>query len=127
MWRQKAIQIAPELKNNFQDPELSLYIVFGELLDLLKQAHVDNDQKRIKDIYEYAEWCAKQNDKTLWNAAGVSFYEHLCENELIFSQLTRWLKKDMYINHRDLIINELDKEKVRVLDSFYRYDDQIDN
>ena len=29
-WRQKAIEVEPELKNDFQDPDLSPYTVFSE-------------------------------------------------------------------------------------------------
>ena len=119
VWRQKAIEIAPELKNDFQDPDLSIYIVFSELLALLSQAHIDNNTGRIKKIYAFAEWCSKQNDQQLWNAAGVSFYEHLGDSELIFSQFTRWVKKDVYFAHRGLLESRFDSDKMKQLDKFY--------
>jgi len=93
VWRQKAIEIAPELKKDFQDPDLSPYTVFSELLTLLVQAHANNDTTTIKNIYDYAAWCSQQKDQKLWNAAGVCFYEHLCDNELVFAQFTKWIKK----------------------------------
>ena len=52
VWRQKAIEIAPELKKDFQDPDLSPYTVFSELLYLLEQAHINKDISRIQKIYD---------------------------------------------------------------------------
>ncbi len=65
-------------------------MIFSEFLFLLLQAHIDNHPAKIKNIYDYAEWCSQQKDQKLWNSAGVSFYEHLSETELVF---TKWVKK----------------------------------
>ena len=119
VWRQKAIDIAPELKKDFEDPDLSTYTVFSELLNLLQEAHVNNDVERIQKIYDYAEWCSKQKDEKLWNAAGVSFYEHLADDELVFSQFTTWIKKEIYFEHRDLLNTRFDDDKMKQLDRFY--------
>ena len=119
VWRQKALQIAPELKTDFQDPALSLYTVLSEFIRLLKEAHQGNDQKKIEQIYNYAEWCFRQTDKTLWNAAGVSFYEHLAEDEHVFSQVAKWLKRDIYIKIRGLLLLNTSDERIRILDRQY--------
>ena len=119
VWRQKAIDIAPELKKDFEDPDLSPYLVFSELLSLLAEAHKSNDVERIQKIYDYAEWCSKQKEQKLWNAAGVSFYEHLADDELVFSQFTTWVKKDVYFDHRDLLSYRFDDDKMKELDIFY--------
>ena len=118
-WRQKALEIAPELKKDFQEPDLSPYMVFSEFLALLEQAHSDKDEARIKNIYDYAEWCSKQKDQKLWNSAGVSFYEHLADNDLVFSQFTKWVKKSVYFDHRNLLSHRFDDEKMNQLDRFY--------
>jgi hypothetical protein len=118
-WRQKAIQIAPELKHEFQQPDLSPNIIFTELLALLEEAHRGNDSDRIEKIYNYAEWCFQQKDQKLWNAAGVSFYEHLGDNELVFSQFTRWISKEIYLEIRGLLELRLTDEQVRELDKYY--------
>lgn len=118
-WRQKAIAIAPELKNDFQAPDLSPYTVFMELLNILKQAYINNETERIQRIYEYAEWCHRQKDQKLWNAAGVSFYEHLADNDLMFSQFTKWIRKDIYLAIRDLLNQRIDEKKMTYLDHFY--------
>ena len=119
VWRQKAIDIAPELKKDFQDPDLSPYTVFSELHSLLREAHKNNDVERIQKIYDYAEWCSKQKEEKLWNAAGVSFYEHLADDEGVFGQFTKWIKKDVYFEHRDLLNTRFDDDKMKLLDRFY--------
>ena len=124
VWRQKAIQIAPELKHDFQEPDLSPYTVFMELLPLLKQAHNDNDIERIEKIYNYAEWCSQQKDKDLWNAAGVSFYEHLGDNELVFSQFTQWIKRNVYLEIRGLLELRLTDEQLKLLDKHYGWKEE---
>jgi len=118
-WRQKAIEVAPELKKEFQDPDLSPYTVFSELLSLLEQAHFINDITKLRNIYDYAEWCSQQKDQKLWNSAGVSFYEHLSDNDLVFSQFTKWIKKGTYLRHRDLLAHRFDDDKMKQLDKFY--------
>jgi hypothetical protein len=119
VWRQKAMDIAPELKKDFQDPDLSLYTVFSELLSLLAEAHKNNDVVRIQKIYDYAEWCSMQKEEKLWNAAGVSFYEHLADDELVFSQFTTWIKKEIYFAHRDLLNQRFSDDKMKKLDTHY--------
>jgi hypothetical protein len=121
VWRHKAIEIAPELKNCFQDPDLSPYTAFSELLYLLEQAHLNKDILRIQKIYDYAEWCFRQKDQKLWNSAGVSFYEHLGDNEVVFSQFTNWIKKDIYKDIRSLLDQRLDNEKMKYLDKYYGF------
>lgn len=119
VWRRKAIEIAPELRRDFEDPDVSIYNVFSDLLGVLKKAHVERDVDAIKNVYDYAEWCHRQKDQDLWNAAAVSFYEHLCDNELIFSQFTTWVKKYIYFAHRDLLDLRFGDDKMKELDKFY--------
>jgi hypothetical protein len=53
------------------------------------------------------------------NAAGVSFYEHLADDELVFSQFTKWIKKNIYFEHRGLLSQRFDDDKMKQLDRFY--------
>ena len=62
-----------------------------ELLPIVRQAHLDREHDRLAKIYSYAEWCHKQKDEKLWNAVGVSFYEHLVDEEVTFKQFTNWI------------------------------------
>ena len=77
VWRRKAIDLFPDLRNELQSGELSTYLLFGELLSKLCEAHQTDDETTLKAIYGFAEWCSKQKAEHLWNAAGVSFYEHV--------------------------------------------------
>jgi len=121
IWRQKAIDCAPELKEEFEEPGLSLYTVFMELLPLLRQAHIDKNDERIKKVYDFAEWCFKQKDENLWNPAGVSFYEHLADTDETFSQFTKWIKRDIYVDIRDLLNQRVEDDKMKMLDNFYGF------
>ena len=118
-WRHRAIEIAPELKTEFQDPELSPFTVFMELLSVLEQAHDTNNRDRLQKIYDYAEWCLRQKDKKLWNAAGVSFYEHLGDSNKTFPAFTHWVKRDVYVEIRELLALRLEESKMDTLDMFY--------
>lgn len=120
-WRQKAIDIAPELRNEFQDPDLTPYTVFIELLFLVEQAHQNKDTDRLRKIYDYAEWCFRQKEQKLWNAVGVTFYEHLGDTDKTFPGFTNWVKKEIYFEIRELLNQRLDTEKMRKLDSIYSW------
>ena len=102
VWRQKALQTAPELRADFQDPDLSPYMVFSEFRHLLKIAHENNDLPRIEQIYQYAGWCLNQAD-----------------NEIILTQLPQWLKKDIYLKVRDLLVHGLSGDQIKILDRQY--------
>ena len=120
-WRQKAIECAPELRNEFQAPDLTPYTVFMELLPITRQAHIDRDSERLQKIYDFAEWCFHQKDQNLWNAVGVSFYEHLADHEETFLQFTNWIKKEIYLEIRGLLVQRANDEKIKKLDDYYRY------
>ncbi len=60
-----------------EDDIFSIYILFGDLLDLLEGAHREGDEDLLRKIYGYAAWAREQPDDDIRNAAGVSFYEHV--------------------------------------------------
>ncbi len=120
-WRQKALECAPELKNEFESSDLTPYTVFMELLPITRQAHIDNDTERLQKIYDYAEWCLRQKDKKLWNAAGVSFYEHLADFDETLLQFTHWIKREIYMDIRELLSQRVDNNKMKGLDKHYGY------
>jgi hypothetical protein len=120
-WRQKAIECAPELRNEFQAPDLTPYTVFIELLPITIQAHIDRDNERLQKIYDFAEWCHYQKDQNLWNAVGVTFYEHLTDRDETFLQFTNWIKKEIYLEIRGLLLHRASDKKIKKLDDYYRY------
>ena len=120
-WRQKAIECAPEMKKDFQASDLTPYTVFMELLPITREAHLDKDDEKLTKIYSFAEWCHKQKDEKLWNSVGVSFYEHLVDEESTFLQFTNWIKKEIYFDIRDLLNHRATDEQIKILDNYYGY------
>lgn len=120
-WRKKAIECAPELKKEFEDPELTIYSVFMELLPLTREAHKVNNTDKLKKIYDFAEWCHKQKDKNIWNAVGVSFYEHLADYNETFNEFTYLIKKEIYIDIRNLLNQRIEDVKIKTLDEYYNF------
>ena len=95
------------------------YTVFMELLPVTRQAHIKKDKERLKKIYAFAEWCHQQRDEKLWNAVGVSFYEHLVDTDETYRDFTNWITKEIYLEIRELIRQRADEEQMRRLDNYY--------
>jgi len=95
-WRRKAIELLPDLRHEFQDKDATPYTVFFELLPRCRQAHREGNDAELHKIYGYAEWCYRQKQKELWNAAGVSFYEHLGDSPETRNEMHKWVKADIF-------------------------------
>ena len=97
VWRRKAIALFPELRREFARPDCTVYEVFSELLPRVLQAHRDGDEVTPAPIYGFAEWCFEQRRaKDLWNAAGVSFYEHLFDGGRdVWERVVPWLSQQV--------------------------------
>lgn len=81
VWRRKALKLFPELRLELHRKEYNTYQLYFDLLPALRDAHKANDLDSLKKIYGFAEWCILQNEKDLWNPAGVAFYEHLFDED----------------------------------------------
>ena len=77
VWKRKAIEDFPELRQDLQDAAFTPYMLFFELLPMVRAAHETENSVLLRKLYGYAAWCMDQNAEDLWNAAGVCFYEHL--------------------------------------------------
>lgn len=119
-WLRKAIDCLPELRQEFEQPDLTPYDIFMKMLPALKTAHATGDTGRLKDIYQYAAWCFEQKDKRLWNSAGVSFYEHLADDEDTLRHFTTWVPRDIYFRIRELLEFRAGEEIVKELDRWYK-------
>ncbi len=115
-WRRKAIECLPEFREEFEDPKTSIYDVFIEFRSALMEAHQAKNVERTEKIYAFAEWCFTQKTKDLWNAAGVSFYEHLADSPEIVNELPQWIKPELYLEIRPLIEPRIEKDKFKLLD-----------
>jgi len=118
-WRRKIIESFPQLKGELESPDCSIYTAFSELLGLTSQAHRNNDEITLHKVYQFAEWCFNQKSKDLWNAAGVSFYEHLGDDEHTRRSLAKWVKPEIYKQIRGLLEDRISEEKLKEIDSAY--------
>jgi hypothetical protein len=118
-WRKKAIECLPEEKKELENPTASIYAAFREILGVLPLAHLNNDHERLKKIYAFAEWCFRQKEKDLWNAAGVSFYEHLGDHEAVFEQMHNWVSREIYQEIRGLLELRIINNMLKKLDKEY--------
>ncbi|QHS63736.1 hypothetical protein [Chitinophaga agri] len=53
------------------------------------------------------------------NAAGVSFYEHLGDDDDTLVTMHKWVKKSIYLQIRELLTVRLDTDKMKQLDRSY--------
>jgi hypothetical protein len=118
-WRQKAIEILPKCKREFEHRDASIYTVFFELLPATHEAHKIKDKDSLKKYYDFAEWCFRQKEKDLRNAAGVAFYEHLGDDEITLKEFPQWVKHDIYSEVRELLEMMISKEKLEKADLYY--------
>ncbi len=91
IWCRKALAAFPDLRQELNRRDYSLYDLFGDLRTLLWEAHDTRDIETLRQIYGFAEWCMSQRAKTLWNPAGVSFYEHIFDRRRLWEQVIPWL------------------------------------
>ncbi len=91
-WRRKVVALFPDLRQDVQRSDFSVYMVFFNLLPRVREAHLDGDTETLRRIYGFAEWCFEQKAKDMWNAAGVAFYEHLFDSHRsLWPEFVRWL------------------------------------
>jgi hypothetical protein len=109
-WRKKAIALFPDLRQEFEERNATIYSVFFALLERLRKATDKQEIEEIAKIYGFAEWCFRQKATALWNAAGVAFYEHLVDHRLTAKQIPHFIKPDMFRDLEPLFESRLGKE-----------------
>jgi len=119
-WRARALASFPELGDGLagDDDIVSIYILLGELLELLEQAHRDGDDETLRRIYGYASWARQQSDDDIQNAAGVSFYEHLFDERWMRPLVIPWINSAIvreYMGLWELRLPPDDLDEVRQL------------
>jgi len=91
VWRRKALAAFPDLRQELNRRDYSIYDLFSDLRTMLWEAHEEEDIETLRQIYGFAEWCMTRRAKTLWNPAGVSFYEHIFDRRLFWERVMPWL------------------------------------
>jgi hypothetical protein len=120
-WRRRALETFPELRAEFEPPETTLYGVFSRLVQWCRDAHESGDAAALSRIYGFAEWCARQSAKELWNPAGVAFYEHLADSQVTLATIPQWVARDVFEDIADLLAGRIGPDKVAILRSQYRH------
>lgn len=94
-WRRKALALFPEDRREIEDPRTSIYLVFMlHALPAVRAEHDAGTSDRLPALYGFAEWCLRQKAKDIWNAAGVSFYEHVFDGpKADWSRVVPWLSQ----------------------------------
>jgi hypothetical protein len=91
-WRRKALALFPVLRGDVQRPDFTIYLLFFDLLPMSREAHQSGDGEMLRRIYGFAEWCFEQKAKDMRNAAGVSFYEHVFDDDRCrWPDVVQWL------------------------------------
>jgi hypothetical protein len=101
-WRRKALELFPDLRTFLDAPDTTLMLFFFELGGEVKRAHRADDDARLRAIYSFAEWCARQPGEELWNPAGVGFYEDVFDDPLLREKVALWLPYDIRADHEGL-------------------------
>ncbi len=124
-WRRKALELFPDIRNEIQHGDTTIYTVFFHLLPRCREAHQLHHQDELKKIYGYAQWCFEQKSKDLWNAAGVAFYEHLGDYGETRDEMHRWVKPETFERVSGLLEFMMGQKKfVELRKQFY---DKVNN
>ncbi|MGI4789530.1 MAG: DUF7674 family protein [Janthinobacterium lividum] len=118
-WQQKALALFPDLQLDIEEDGANIYTLFFELLPRCETAHVEGDIEELKKIYDFAEWCSQQEEKDLWNAAGVAFYEHLVDDPLMLEQLPFWVSDKVFEQVSGLLEWRMGSEAFALLKTRY--------
>ncbi len=120
-WRRKALSLFPSLRHEIQRPETTVYTVFF-LLPSIGEVIASGDRQFLRRMFGFAEWCAEQPAKDLWNAAGVCFYEHLFDggNWPYRSEVVKWLPPRVIADCRGLWEHWLRPEKFAEVERLIR-------
>ncbi len=113
------MELFPEHKQWIQDEGLtfSIYQLFFDLLPIAREAHQRQDKETLERIYQYAEWCWKQQLRApeIHNAVAVAFYEHLIDDRSSMRDIPCWLKPDIFDDVKSLFEARLPPEKYHEL------------
>jgi hypothetical protein len=91
-WRRRFLDLFPDLRAEAQRPDFTPYPAFFELLPRVRVAHQHDDAATLRRIYGFARWCLESRSRSLWNPAGVAFYEHLFDShQRLWPEIVPWL------------------------------------
>ena len=114
-WRSRALETFPELRAEIESPDATLHEIFFTLLPWCRDAHHSGNDEVLSRIYGFAEWCAGQPAKELWNPAGVAFYEHLGDSQVTLTAIPKWVSREVFEDIAGLLAARIGEAKVAQL------------
>lgn len=100
-WRHLALILLPQIYGE-ERPD-SLYSLFFKLNIRRRDALKSDDTEELARIHAFAEWCACHEERYIWNAAGVAFYEHLFDRGVAIDRVIPWLSAKVYADVKGLL------------------------
>jgi len=101
-WKAKLIKLIPEEREEWES-EFSIYLAFGTIFGLVVDAARDSNDDLLGRCFAFAQWCFDQEEKDLWNSAGVSFYEHLADDPAVEQVVHRFVNRTTFEDVRGLL------------------------
>jgi hypothetical protein len=135
-WRQKAIEMFPELSSRFENADTP-YLLWFELRDAFEQAYekTPREESLIRRIYNYSDWCCDQPrgetaKDDLMTCVAVCFYEHIPSHPAAREDMPRWWLAEDLAGEPSVFQYNLSDEEFRELKSFlarerHRYDSSL--
>lgn len=134
-WRQKALQMFPELRDRIQAAE-NPYALWNDLITPFEDAYICQppDRSLIDRVYGYARWCEDQprgetaaND--LLTCVAVCFYEHIPTHPLARKDMPNWFTWEQFTRGREAFKYHLGGEQFAELETVFaeRYPEEARN
>ena len=100
-WKRIAISLFPEHRFGyfgFQQPHMTIYQIFFELQDDVKEFVKNRNQEGVERIFRYVNWCFAQRYRAhdIWNAAATAFVEHLADDDELTNLIPLWIKPEIF-------------------------------
>ncbi len=118
-WKALAKVLVPDAYATFVSDEAwaerfdgSVMPFFSLLLPMTTAAHRENDEQFLINAYTFAHWCAWQQERDLWNSAGVGFFKHLFD-DLPPDEVVPWIAADVFADIAPLLQVHLGSERAR--------------
>jgi len=92
VWRRRALAIFPELRRRLERRDIHIADVFTvRVLPQFRLALEVGDERRLRELLDFAEWCLSQTSWELSSAAGCSFYWHVFDRPAKITDVVKWL------------------------------------
>jgi hypothetical protein len=90
----------------------SLMQLFFILRPAAQAAHRKHDEEFLFRAYAFAQWCASQPEREIWNPAGVAFFEHVFDDAKP-NDIVPWISPKVLADIESLLEFRLGAERCR--------------